>query len=137
MRYVEEVNKIRVVRLWVDYAIDTNSQMWFVNCGGCVTSSKDLRAISSRSKGSMVHATGAVATGRSGFLGKAGETMEQEEVRDIDSRSDKLRERNLGELMDCADNSVLTLSIYPDVQLATLVAARKGSDGCNYQPEPS
>jgi hypothetical protein len=45
----------------------------------------DLRAISSRDPKALVHATGAKATGRSGFLGEAGESMEAEELSKVQS----------------------------------------------------
>ena len=87
VRFVEEVKKVRILRIWADYFIDSNSQMWFAHCGGIVVASGaaavDLRSISSRDPQSLIHATSAVATGRSGFLGKAGAVMEQEELEKV------------------------------------------------------
>ena len=87
VRYVEEVRKVRVVRIWVDYVVDTNSQLWFNDCGGVVVATGkaavDLRSVSSRDPRALIHATGAKATGRSGFLGEAGAEMEEEELEKV------------------------------------------------------
>ena len=78
VRHIEEVKRVRVLRIWVDYYIDNSQQLWLAWMGGIVTVSGvgDLRSISGRDKESMVHATSATA-GRSLFLGDAGAKMEQ------------------------------------------------------------
>jgi len=79
VRQIEEVNRCRVVRIWTDYFVDHNSQLWLSYFGGIVTISSDLRSISGRDKDSVIHATSAAA-GRSSFLGDAGAQMEASDL---------------------------------------------------------